>query len=89
MSLDPARTAEHRVNLADALRDLRKASGLSGARLAERCQLSQSKISRIETGRLLPSIVDVERLLAALGRRRRDFDAAFPPIADHWPAPSA
>jgi transcriptional regulator with XRE-family HTH domain len=29
--------------------------------------MSQSKVSRIETGRLLPSVVDVERMLAALG----------------------
>jgi len=67
MSLDPARAGQDRINLADALRDLRRASGLSGQRLAERCQLSQSKISRIETGRLLPSIVDVERIVTALG----------------------
>lgn len=66
MSLDPAHAGQDRINLADALRDLRRASGLSGARLAERCQISQSKISRIETGRLLPSIFDVERVLTAL-----------------------
>lgn len=66
MSLDPANAGQDRINLADALRDLRRASGLSGARLAERCQISQSKISRIETGRLLPSIFDVERVLTAL-----------------------
>jgi transcriptional regulator with XRE-family HTH domain len=66
MSLDPARAGQDRITLADALRDLRRISGLSGQRLAERCQLSQSKISRIETGRLLPSILDVERILSAL-----------------------
>lgn len=53
--------------MADALRDLRKASGLSGERLARRCGMSQSKISRIETGRLLPTVVDVDRMLHALG----------------------
>ncbi|WP_216204480.1 Scr1 family TA system antitoxin-like transcriptional regulator [Amycolatopsis aidingensis] len=66
MSLDPARAGEDRINLAEALRDLRRVSGLSGERLAGRCQMSQSKISRIETGRLLPSILDVERILTAL-----------------------
>jgi len=65
--LDPARAGEDRQNLADALRDLRKASGLSGDRLARRCGMSQSKVSRIETGRLLPSVVDVDRMLHALG----------------------
>ena len=29
--------------------------------------MSQSKVSRIETGRLLPSVVDVEQILTALG----------------------
>jgi transcriptional regulator with XRE-family HTH domain len=28
--------------------------------------MSQSKVSRIETGRLLPSVVDVEQMLTAL-----------------------
>src|SRR5579859_7345764 len=41
-------------------------AGLSGERLARRCHMSQSKVSRIETGRLLPSVVDVERILRAL-----------------------
>jgi transcriptional regulator with XRE-family HTH domain len=57
---------QDRQSLASALHDLRKASGLSGDRLARRCGMSQSKVSRIETGRLLPSVVDVEQLLTAL-----------------------
>jgi transcriptional regulator with XRE-family HTH domain len=65
--LDPAQAGQDRQNLADALRHLRKASGLSGERLARRSGMSQSKISRIETGRLLPSVVDVDRMLQALG----------------------
>ncbi len=31
-----------------------------------RCAMSQAKISRIETGKVLPSVIDVERILAAL-----------------------
>ncbi len=50
----------------EALRGLRRASGLSGERLAVRCNMSQTKISRIETGRALPSVRDVERVLATL-----------------------
>jgi len=69
MKLDPARAGQDRRNLAHALHDLRKASGLSGERLARRCGMSQSKVSRIETGRLLPSVVDVEQMLTALGGR--------------------
>ncbi|MFD9890798.1 helix-turn-helix domain-containing protein [Amycolatopsis sp. NPDC059027] len=52
--------------LADALKRLRKAANLSGERLAVRCAMSQSKISRIERGRILPTVVDVERILKAL-----------------------
>ena len=67
MKLDPTRAGQDRQGLARALHDLRKASGLSGDRLARRCGMSQSKVSRIETGRLLPSVVDVEQMLTALG----------------------
>jgi transcriptional regulator with XRE-family HTH domain len=66
MKLDPTRAGRDRQDLASALHDLRKASGLSGERLARRCGMSQSKVSRIETGRLLPSVVDVEQVLTAL-----------------------
>lgn len=56
----------HRKNLADTLKQLRKAAGLSGERLAVRTAMSQPKISRIESGRALPSVADVERILNAL-----------------------
>ncbi|WP_406170781.1 helix-turn-helix domain-containing protein [Streptomyces sp. NBC_00996] len=52
--------------MAEVLRGLRRASGLSGERLALRCNMSQTKISRIETGRALPTVIDVERILKAL-----------------------
>ncbi|MGH3862415.1 helix-turn-helix domain-containing protein [Actinokineospora sp.] len=64
---DPERQKQERKDLAEALRDLRRASGLSGERLATRCAMSQSKISRIECGKILPSISDVQRILTALG----------------------
>ncbi|GLX35402.1 transcriptional regulator [Streptomyces roseochromogenus] len=44
---------------------MRKRSGLSGARAAARCNMSQSKVSRIENGKVRPSLVDVEQLLRA------------------------
>lgn len=55
-----------RGDLAATLRKLRKAAGLSGERLAARCAMSQSKISRIESGKALPTVVDVDRILTAL-----------------------
>jgi transcriptional regulator with XRE-family HTH domain len=55
-----------RTDLAGTLRKLRKAAGLSGERLAVRCAMSQAKISRIERGKTLPTVLDVERILKAL-----------------------
>lgn len=52
--------------LAHMLRELRRRSGLSGARVAARCNMSQSKISRIENGNVRPSLVDVEQILRAI-----------------------
>lgn len=56
----------HKDGLAATLRELRKHAGLTGERLGARCAMSQSKISKIETGRIIPSVVDVERILQAL-----------------------
>ncbi|MBT8227473.1 MAG: helix-turn-helix domain-containing protein [Dactylosporangium sp.] len=53
--------------MATALRRLRQESGLSGNRLAARVAMSQSKISKIENGRLTPTMLDVDRILKALG----------------------
>jgi transcriptional regulator with XRE-family HTH domain len=64
--LEPDRQDNERRSLAGALRELRRAAGLSGERLAVRCAMSQAKISRIETGKVLPTVIDVERILTAL-----------------------
>ncbi|MFC7308473.1 helix-turn-helix domain-containing protein [Streptomyces monticola] len=66
MPIEPETQAQERRDLAGALKSLRRASGLSGERLALRCNMSQTKISRIETGRALPTVIDVERILKAL-----------------------
>ncbi|MGI5349750.1 helix-turn-helix domain-containing protein [Streptomyces sp. CA-250714] len=66
MTLDPEQLAQSKNDLAETLKELRKRAGLSGDRLARRCAMSQSKISKIETGRTTPSVVDVERILTAL-----------------------
>lgn len=62
---DPDPGAATRRDLAKALRELRGATGLSGAQAGETALMSQSQVSRIETGRALPTIGDVERLLKA------------------------
>lgn len=66
MTLAPEDPGRSRRDLARMLRMLRKQAGLSGDRLARRCNMSQSKISKIETGKVVPNLVDVDLLLRAL-----------------------
>lgn len=66
MTLEPEQLGRSKNDLAETLRALRKRAGLTGDRLARRCAMSQSKISKIETARVTPSLTDVERILAAL-----------------------
>lgn len=67
MALDPEQLGQSKTDLAEQLRELRKAAGLTGDRLAKRCNMSQSQISKFETGKRTPSLVDVERILRAIG----------------------
>lgn len=54
---------DSRTRLADALRAARLASGeISGAEAGRRSGISQSKVSKIEKGYLLPTVEDVEVL---------------------------
>lgn len=70
MHIDREQQGENRPNLAETLRSLRKNTGLTGESVAARCGISQAKLSKIETGRVQPSTLDVERILAALGTPR-------------------
>jgi len=54
-----ARYQRDRARLADQLKQLRLAAGLSGARLAGRLGWPQSKISKIETLKQLPTEEDI------------------------------
>lgn len=56
-----------RHRLAAELRALREASGLTTRALAERLDVSQGKVSKIETGRTAPSATDVEAWASATG----------------------
>lgn len=66
MTFDPDELGKHRTDLSEALRALRKASGLTGQTVARRAGMSQAKLSKLENGRVLPSALDVERILGAL-----------------------
>jgi len=56
-----------RTRLADELKHLRQAAGLSGARLAERLGWVQSKVSKIETLKQLPTEDDVRAWASHVG----------------------
>jgi transcriptional regulator with XRE-family HTH domain len=66
LTLDPQQLGQSKADLAETLRTLRKRAGLSQVRLAKRCNMSQSKISKIETAEIIPSLVDVELMLRAV-----------------------
>ncbi|ETK34228.1 Scr1 family TA system antitoxin-like transcriptional regulator [Microbispora sp. ATCC PTA-5024] len=63
--------------LGELLRRLRKNAGLTGKEMAQRAGVAQPTISRMETGRLLPTPETVERVAAALDldqNARRELD---------------
>ncbi|MEU4891654.1 helix-turn-helix transcriptional regulator [Streptomyces sp. NPDC044780] len=57
----------NRGELGAALRALRLASGREAKSVARSAVMSTSKLSKIETGKVAPSVVDVEGILVALG----------------------
>jgi transcriptional regulator with XRE-family HTH domain len=62
----PAYQRERR-RLAEALKELRVGAGLSGARLSEMLGWQQSKVSKIETRKQLPSEEDITAWVGAAG----------------------
>ena len=52
--------------LAETLRQLRESSGISGRELARHTYISQGKLSRIECGDYVPTLLDVEAVGRAL-----------------------
>ncbi|RPK59581.1 Helix-turn-helix protein [Streptomyces sp. ADI96-02] len=67
MTFEPESLGQSRSDLAQALRSERKRAGLTQTRLAQRANMSQTKISNIEARKLTPTIVDVELIVDALG----------------------
>ncbi|MFF1909167.1 helix-turn-helix domain-containing protein [Kitasatospora sp. NPDC058218] len=57
----------NRTQLGTALRELRLASGKEAKAVARGAVMSPSKLSKIETGKVSPTVVDVERILTAVG----------------------
>ncbi|MGY0024009.1 helix-turn-helix domain-containing protein [Streptomyces sp. YJ-C3] len=67
MTFDPESLGRSRSGLAEALRSERRRAGLTQTTLARRCAMSQTKVSNMESGKVTPTIVDVELVLEALG----------------------
>lgn len=63
---DHTEPSESRRRLAVELRRLRDLAGVSGRELARRVGISQSKVSRIESGQTLPTAPEVAAWLAAI-----------------------
>jgi transcriptional regulator with XRE-family HTH domain len=63
-----------RLRLAGELRRLRDLAGVSGRELARRIAISQSKVSRIESGMVMPSLPEVTAWGTALGASQATLD---------------
>lgn len=74
-------------NLGKALRQVRRARGLSQRSLAVRAGTSQDAISRIERGVEAPTLERFEQLLLAMGQRLViDFEPISSPVPGPEPA---
>ena len=66
MTFDPRQLGQTKADLAETLRTLRKRADRTQVWLARRCNMSQTKLSNVETGRVTPTLVDIELILRAL-----------------------
>lgn len=84
--LSQAELTRRRSHLGSVLREHRVEKQLSGEELAKELEISQSKISRIETGRVTPTPRDIRRIAHALALQTPEVDrlvAEAEEIADH------
>ncbi|MEV2276251.1 helix-turn-helix transcriptional regulator [Nocardiopsis sp. NPDC049922] len=76
-----------RAELAERLRQLRAASGMSGVMVAERLGWSQAKVSKIETGKVTASTADVQSLIElyqAPADEREELEARAQTLNDRY-----
>ena len=64
------------VELGQRIKYLRKRAGMSASRLASKAGLTQSHLSKLETGAAKPSLEALERICQAMGVRLAEFFAA-------------
>ncbi|TQN32918.1 helix-turn-helix protein [Haloactinospora alba] len=63
-----------RARLARALREARRAAGIGGIEAGRRAGISQSKVSKVERGLLVPTVSDVQALSEVYGLAAADRD---------------
>ncbi|MBB1245760.1 helix-turn-helix domain-containing protein [Streptomyces durbertensis] len=66
MTFDPNRIDQSKADLARTIREMRRRANRTQVWLARRCNISQTKLSNIETGRVTPNLIDVDLILRAL-----------------------
>ncbi|WP_406342823.1 helix-turn-helix domain-containing protein [Streptomyces sp. NBC_00648] len=66
MTFDPRQLGQTKADLAQTIRTLRKRADRTQVWLARRCNMSQTKLSNVETGRVTPTLIDIELILRAL-----------------------
>ncbi|KOU09270.1 hypothetical protein ADK86_01445 [Streptomyces sp. NRRL F-5755] len=66
MTFEPEELGQSKADLSETLRAMRRRARRTQVWLAQRCNMSQTKLSNIETGRVTPGLVDVELILRAL-----------------------
>lgn len=84
--LSQAELARRRLRLGSTLREYRVERQLSGEELARQVEISQSKVSRIETGRIAPTPRDIRKIAKALAidvPQVEELVAEAEAIADH------
>lgn len=72
LALNRLQYERERIALGEEIRTLRKSKKVTGVALAGKAGMSQSKLSKIETGALLPSTEDLQSLCSVLKPIRAD-----------------
>ena len=73
------------VRFGSRLREVREGQGISQEKLADLAGLHRTYVSSVERGKNNISLVNIERLAAALGVSLRDLMPADPPAATPEP----
>jgi transcriptional regulator with XRE-family HTH domain len=64
------------MNIGEKIKNIRKSQNISMNYLANKAEVSQANLSRIENGQQQPTFDTVKRIIAALGYNLNDFFAA-------------